>query len=73
METTMASLSHPTSMSLTIEQGVEIILLCGREGTTNKSVAETFIVKHEGRNVSHITACHLLVKLKETGSVHEKK
>ena len=37
-------------MSLTIEQRVEIILLCGREGATNR-----FNSKHEAVNVSHTT------------------
>lgn len=60
-------------MSLTIEQRVEIILLCGREGATNRSVAETFNSKHEGMNVSHTAVGRLLAKFKEIGSVHDKE
>ena len=60
-------------MSLTIEHRIEIILLCGREGATNRSVAETFNSKHEGMNVSQSSVGRLLLKFKETGSVHDKE
>ena len=58
-------------MTLTIEERIEIILLCGQIGATNRSVAESFNSSHEGVNIGHTTVGRLLTKFKETGSVRK--
>ena len=60
-------------MSVAIEERIEIILLCGQIGATNRSVAESFNSSHEGMNISHTTVGRLFTKFKETGSVHDKE
>ena len=60
-------------MSLTIEERIQIILLCGQIGATNRSVAESFNSSHERVNISHTTVGRLLTKFKETGSVHDRE
>ena len=60
-------------MPLTTEQRVEIILLSGRDGATNKNVAEQFNRNHPHENVSHTSVGRLINKFRETGSVLDKK
>ena len=60
-------------MPLTTEQRVEIILLSGRDGATNRSVAEQFNRNHPHENVSHTSVGRLINKFRETGSVVDKK
>ena len=60
-------------MSLTIEECIQIILLCGQIGATNRSAAESFNSSHERVNISHTTVGRLLTKFKETGSVHDRE
>ena len=58
---------------LSTDEKVELILLCGREDYSLRSVAETFNAKHPGRNVHFTTVGDLLNKFKKTGSVHNIK
>ena len=60
-------------MPLTTEQRVEIILLSGRVGAANRSVAEQFNRNHPHENVSHTSVGRLINKCRETGSVVDKK
>ena len=62
-----------SDMPLTTEQRVEIILLSGRDGATNRSVAEQFNRNHSHKNVSHTSVDRLINKFRETGSVLDKK
>ena len=57
-------------MSLTIEECIKIILLCGQIGATNRFVTEFFNLSHERVNIA---IQRLLKKFKETGSVHDRK
>ena len=59
-------------MLLTTEQRVEIILLSGRDGATNRSVAEQFNRNHPHENVSHTSVGRLINKFRKTGSVVDK-
>ena len=54
---------------LTLEEKVEIVLLCGREGYSLRRVAEVFNTRHANRNVHHSTVGDILNKFKKTGSV----
>ena len=55
---------------LTTEERVELILLCGREGFSNRDVAAEFNLRHPEREpVSHTTVGRLLRKFQATGSV----
>ena len=62
-----------SDMPLTTEQRVEIILLSGRDGATNRSVAEQFNRNHPHENVSHTSVDRLINKFRETGSILDKK
>ena len=53
---------------LTTEERVEIILLCGREGLSQRQVADEFNVRHPEREpVSQTTLGRLLANFKATG------
>ena len=54
---------------LTLDEKVEIVLLCGREGYSLRRVAEFFNTRHANRNVHHSTVGDILNKSKKTGSV----
>ena len=58
---------------LTLEERVEIVLLCGREGTTNRGVANVINKLHSERTVSYQAVGMLLNKFKLTGSVKDKE
>ena len=60
-------------MSLTIEERIEIILLCWQIGAANRSVAKSFNSSHEERNISDTTVSRLLTKFKKTGSVDDRE
>ena len=60
-------------MPLTTEQHVEITLLCGRDGATNRSVTEQFNRNHPHENVSHTSVGRLINKFRKTGSIVDKK
>ena len=62
-------------MVLTLDQRVEIIMLCGREGWSHQAVANEFSRRHPDINPPlHSTSVgRLLQKFKETGSVLDKK
>ena len=62
-------------MVLTLDQRVEIIMLCGREGWSHQAVANEFSRRHPDVNPPlHSTSVgRLLQKFKETGSVLDKK
>ena len=47
-------------MFLAIEERLEIILLCGQIGATNRSVAESFNSSLKRVNISHTTVGRLL-------------
>ena len=54
---------------LTLEERVEIILLCGRENWSQRTVTAEFNIRHPNRQVQQSTVSRLLNKFKETGSV----
>lgn len=56
---------------LTLEERVELIMLCGRDGWSMRQVAEEFNERHPNSRVSHTTVSRLLNKFKTTGSVHD--
>ena len=61
-------------MHLTIDERVEIIMLCGHEGLSYRQVADIFNERHVRMPPLSFTAVgSLLKKFKETGSVHDKK
>ena len=60
-------------MPLTTEQRIEIILLSGHDGATNRSVAEQFNRNHPHENVSHTSVGCLINKFRKTGGVLDKK
>ena len=53
---------------LTQEECNEIILLCGREGWSQRMVADEFNRLHPDRGVRESTVSQLLVKFTKTGS-----
>jgi len=60
--------------NLTIDERVEVILLCGREGISHRGVADIFNARHQpNRTITHQSVGNLLKKFKETGSVKDKK
>jgi hypothetical protein len=60
-------------MALTLDKGVEIVLLSGRQGWTQRQVADEFNVIHPERNpITHSAVGNLVKKFKETGSVVDK-
>jgi hypothetical protein len=60
-------------MALTLDERVEIMLLSGRQGWTQRQVADEFNARHPERNpITHSTVRKLVKKFKETGSVINK-
>jgi hypothetical protein len=60
-------------MALTLDERVEIVLLSGREGWTQRQVADEFNARHPERNPITQSAVEKLVKkFKETGSCVDK-
>ena len=57
---------------LTLNERIEIILLCGREGWSMRKVAEEFNSNHINQ-VTHTSVSRLLTKFKKTGSVLDIK
>ena len=61
-------------MRLTMDQKVEIILLCGRDNLSYRQIADIFNERHATvPPLNFSTVGRLLNKFKETGSVHDKK
>jgi transposase len=61
-------------MSLTLEERIEIMFLCGREGWSQRRVAEEFNTRHPEKNPeTQSTVSKLVSKFKETGSVADKR
>ena len=62
-------------MSLSIEDRVEIVLLCGREGWSQRQVAYEFNRRHPDRlqHLSHSTVGRIFNKFTRTGSVVDMK
>jgi len=58
---------------LTLEEWVEIVLLCGRKGMINRGVANVFNKLHPEHTVSHQAVGMFINKFKLTGSVKDKK
>jgi hypothetical protein len=57
-------------MALTLDERVEIVLLSGRQGWTQRQVADEFSARHPERNpITHGAVGELVKKFKETGSV----
>lgn len=57
-------------MMLTLEERVEVILICGRQGYTHRDVADEFNRRHPQREqIAQSTVTRLLQKFKKTGSV----
>jgi transposase len=60
-------------MALTLDERVEIVLLSGRQGWTQRQVADEFNARHPERNpITHSAVGKLMKKFKETGSVVDK-
>jgi transposase len=60
-------------MALTLDERVEIVLLSGRQGWTQRQVADEFNARHPERNTrTHSAVGKLVKKFKETGSVVDK-
>jgi transposase len=60
-------------MALTLDERVEIVLLSGRQGWTQRQVADEFNDRHPQRNpITHSAVGKLVKKFKETGSVVDK-
>jgi transposase len=60
-------------MALTLDERVEIVLLSGRQGWTQRQVQDEFNDRHPERNpVTHSAVWKLVKKFKETGSVVDK-
>ena len=56
---------------LTLQERIEIILLCAREGWSQRSVANCFNIQHPDKHVNHSTISRLFNKFKLTGSVKD--
>jgi hypothetical protein len=62
-------------MALTMDQRMEIVLLtrCGRQGWTQRQVADELNARHpESNPITHSAVGNLVKKFKETGSVVDK-
>ena len=60
-------------MHLTIKERVELVLMSGADGATNRSVAKKFNRIYPDREpISHTTIGRLILKFRETGSVLDK-
>ena len=60
-------------MHLTIKERVELVLMSGADGATNRSVAKKFNRIYPDREpISHTTVGRLILKFRETGSVLDK-
>jgi transposase len=60
-------------MALTKDERVELILLCGCQGLTQRQVADEFNKVHpEHALITHLAVCKLLQQFKETSSVADK-
>jgi transcriptional regulator len=57
-------------MALTLDERVEIVLLIGRQGWTQRQVADEFNARHPERNpITHKAVGKLVKKFKETSMV----
>jgi transposase len=57
-----------------MEERIEIIFLCGREGWSQRQVAQEFNTRHPEKNpTTQSTIRKLVSKFKETGSVADKR
>ena len=60
-------------MHLTIKERVELVLMSGADGATNRSVAKKFNRIYPDREpISHTTVGRLILKFREIGSVLDK-
>jgi hypothetical protein len=60
-------------MALTLYERVEIVLLSGRQGWTQRQLADEFNARHPERNpITHSAVGKLVKKFKETESVVDK-
>jgi 3-methyladenine DNA glycosylase/8-oxoguanine DNA glycosylase len=60
-------------MALTLDERLETVLLSGRQGWTERQVADEFTAKHPERNqITRSAVGKVAKKFKETGSVVEK-
>jgi transposase len=60
-------------MALTLDERVEVVLLSGRQGWTQRQVADEFNARHPERNrITHGAVGKLVNKFKETSSVDDK-
>jgi hypothetical protein len=57
-------------MALTLDEKVDIVLLSGHQGWTQRQMADEFNARHPKMNqITHGVVGKLVKKLKETGSV----
>ena len=60
-------------MHLTIKERVELVLMSGADGATNRSVAKKFNRIYPDREpISHTTIGRLILKFRETGNILDK-
>jgi hypothetical protein len=60
-------------MALTMDEGVELVLLSDRQGWAQRQVANEFNARHPERNpITQSAVGKLVKKFKETGSVVDK-
>jgi hypothetical protein len=61
-------------IALTLDARMEIVLLSGRQGWTQRQVADEFNARHPERNpITHSAVGNLVKKFKETGSVFKPR
>lgn len=58
--------------TLSTQEKVELVLICGQNYYSCREAAEIFNLRHPGRNVQFSTVAKLLRKFKQTGSVDNK-
>ena len=56
-------------MSLSKDERVDLVLLCGREGWSQRRIANEFHMRHPNRQINQSSVGRLFNKFKETGSV----
>ena len=56
-------------MALSKDERVDLVLLCGREGWSQRKIADEFHLRHPNRQINHSSVGRLFSKFKKTGSV----
>ena len=59
-------------MALSKDERVDLVLLCGREGWSQRKIADEFHLRHPNREINHSSVGRIFRKFKVTGSVLDK-